>query len=233
MWILFLVMAGVWVKKPKVKKRLFIAAVVVLLIFSNHYLVSRFAGWWDYPRPVIDTTKTYSCAIVLGGFVSEDAQGQGFFNGSADRFIQGLRLTKTGQVSHILISSGNADLIPDQFREGDWVGHELKAMNVPDSAILIEDQSRNTIENARFTKALLLKQHLQPPYLLVTSAFHMRRARAIFEKEHIPVIPYACCFDGQPAKLSLNDLLPDAASLNAWTHYFKEAVGLWLVKHSG
>lgn len=230
LWVIALVIAGLIVKRPKVKKRLFVAAAVVLIIFSNPFLVSRVIMWWNYGRPMINPAKRYSCAIVLGGFASEDAQGNGFFNSSADRFIQGLRLKDQGQVSHILITGGSADIIPDRFREADWVGQELKVFNVPDSAVLIEDRARNTVENARYSKALLISHHLQPPYLLVTSAFHMRRALVVCAQEQLQVIPYASSFDGTPDKVSVDDFIPSANALGAWTIYLKEFVGIMMLK---
>ena len=65
--------------------------------------------------------KVYSCAIVLGGFSSEGENGEGFFNASADRFIQALKLKTTGKVSHLLITGGNSKIIPGKFIESIWV----------------------------------------------------------------------------------------------------------------
>ena len=225
-WILGLAIVGLLVKKPIIKKRLLLASVIVLFIFTDPFLMSKFSGLWDIKPVPLKTSGTYSCAIVLGGFSSRGNTGDGFFNISADRFIQGLKLISTGKVTHILITGGNGNLIPDGFTESDWVKTQLKLFNVPDSCILIENRSRNTIENAAFTKPILQKAHLQPPYILVTSAFHMRRSLGIFKKTGITIIPYPCNYlPGTGANTSIGDLIPDGSILGTWDYYIKEALG--------
>ncbi len=225
-WFLALFITALIVKKPKLRRRFLVSAVIVLLIFSNPFLFNRFAQAWNIAPQPLKKTGSYSCAIVLGGFAGEDANGDGVFNASADRFIQGLKLVVTGRASHILISGGNGNLVSSKFREADWVKTQLKLLNVPDSCILIEDQSRNTLENAAFSKKILANNHLQPPYVLLTSAFHMRRAYSIFKKEKIEVIPYSCNYIGGNANFSMGDLLPDAGTFGCWDIYIKEVVGV-------
>ena len=225
-WILALSTTAAIVKNVKLKQRLLIVSVVLLFVFSNPFLFNHFANFWDIKtRPLIDK-KQYSCVIVLGGFSSEDVNGNGFFNGAADRFIQGLKLITTHRATHILISGGNGGLLPDKFFEGDWVKGQLKQLSVPDSCILIEDRSRNTIENAAFSKVIIQKNNLSPPYILVTSAFHMRRSLGIFKKAKIDVIPYSCNYLTGGGSFSIDQFVPDAGILINWNVYIKEVVGL-------
>lgn len=222
-WVCFLLIAALICKRPRLKKRLFIASAVVFVIFSNPLLLRLVSSWWNYPSNEVN--GKYSCAIVLGGFASEKKGGSGYFNPACDRFIEGTELQATGRVSHILISSGNASLQPDGFREADWVKKELLKFNVPDSAILIESKSRNTIENAEFSKKILLAKHLPPPYLLVTGSFHMRRALYIFKKAGIAVIPYTSEYSAPFNGLSIGDLIPRPEVLSDWNTYTKEMIG--------
>jgi uncharacterized SAM-binding protein YcdF (DUF218 family) len=224
-WILALLIIGLIIKNPKRKKRLLVVGVALLYLFSTPFFLKAFQSVWDYkPYPVNDTTK-YSCAIVLGGFSSGGGADGGHFNGAGDRFIQGAKLMTTRQASHILISGGNGALVPGEFREATWVKTQLLKFNIPDSTILIESKSKNTIENAAFSKVLLQQKHLPPPYLLVTSAFHMRRAIMIFKKAGMPVVPYACDYSYGKIEFSLGDLLPEAYTLAKWEVYIKELVG--------
>jgi uncharacterized SAM-binding protein YcdF (DUF218 family) len=225
-WVFILIIILFITKNKKRKLRCLIAGVIILYVFSNSFLFNSFARCWDIPAHQVKNGESYSCAIVLGGFSGEDKNGNGHFNPAADRFIQGVQLFKTGGVSHILITSGNGSLNASKFREATWVKGQLQALKIPDSAILIESNSRNTIENARFSNALLKQSHLPGPYLLVTSAFHMRRAAMIFKKEGIPVIPYSCNFITNQYKYSFDDFfIPDAEKLNYWNTYIKEVVG--------
>ncbi|WP_429382026.1 YdcF family protein [Mucilaginibacter sp. UYCu711] len=169
-------------------------------------------------------TKKYSCVILLGGFSSSGPNG-GSFNGSADRFIQAVKLMSTKQASHILISGGNGELIPGKFREAAWVRTQLLKFNIPDSLILVESNSKNTIENAKFSKILLEKSNLPPPYLLVTSAYHLRRSLMIFKKAGIDVVPYASNYLSGGVGFGIDSFLPEAQTLARWELYTKEMVG--------
>lgn len=230
-WAIALLLIGLWSKKQVRRKRLFILSAAVLIVFSNTFLLSLFAHSWNIDTGSVDKHKVYSAAIVLGGFSSQDASGKGNFNAHADRFIQGLWLKTTGQVSHIFISGGNLMPRGDGFTEAVWVKDKLKECNVPDSAILFENRSRNTMENATFTRQVLQHANLKGPYLLVTSSYHMRRSMYIFKKAGLEVIPYSCDYIAGNDKLGLNDyILPSIYTLNNWGYYLKEIVG-FIVAH--
>jgi uncharacterized SAM-binding protein YcdF (DUF218 family) len=197
--------------------------IALLYIFGNTLLIKLFVRIWDidtYPP----TSKIYSSVILLGGFASEGENGKGVFNQSADRFIQATKLLANHNASHLLFTGGNAEIRPGKFREGYFARSELKEMHFADSTILIESQARNTIENALFSKKLLDQANLKPPYLLVTSAFHMRRSLLIFKKAGINVVPYPSDFL-MKEKVKWSDLLPNADAFSVWNKYIKEIVG--------
>lgn len=226
-WIAALLLIALFTKRPKLKRLTLIYGVVLLIFFSNPYILFQFARLYDIAPVPLNKNKVYSAAIVLGGFSGEDKNGNGFFNDKSDRFIQCLKLKFTGQVSHILVSGGSGNPQQNHFTEAGWVKGELLQFNIPDTAILIEQKSRNTLENAAYTKELLKKAHLAPPYLLVTSSWHMRRSWYIFKKAGLDVIPYPCDHISGNYKLYFVDYLPfDAATLSTWNLYTKEVVGL-------
>jgi uncharacterized SAM-binding protein YcdF (DUF218 family) len=224
-WIVLLVVLGIFVKKAGLKKKLFIAAAVVLFLFSDSFLLNQFTKRWDIAPVTLTSTGKYNCAIVLGGFSSELASGADFFNGSADRFIQALKLFQNGKVKRILVSGGNGSLFPDSFREGDWVKTQLLEFKVPDSCIIIEDKSRNTIENAAFSKIKLDSAHIKGPYVLITSGFHMRRSLQIFRKTKIDVTPFPCNYLTGDGYSGVGDFVPDPGVLATWNIYIKEMIG--------
>ena len=222
-WVLALLLYAVFCKNTRRKQKFLIAGVALLYIFGNSLFIKLFARMWDvdtYPP----TTKTYSSIILLGGFVSEGEDGKGIFNQSADRFIQATKLLANHNASHLLFTGGNADIKPGKFREGNFIRTELQKMHFADSTIFIESQARNTIENALFSKNLLEQAHLKPPYILVTSAFHMRRSLLIFKKAGIEVVPYPSDYIIK-GKLEFADLLPNADSFGQWGRYIKEIAG--------
>lgn len=225
-WIFVLLLIAAFTKRKKLRLWTSVSAVVLLLIFSNTWLCNWFAHKWEYPAVQLPDSAHYSCAIILGGFSSQTSATDGRFNAASDRFLQGLRLQKTGKVSHILVSGGNGTLDPRQYSEGVWAKNQLLQFGVPDSAILVEAKSRNTLENARFSAELLKQSGLKPPYMLVTSGFHMRRALMIFKRAGVEVTPYPCNFNtGNVGRPSLLDMIPDFEATTWWNSTIKEEWG--------
>jgi len=225
-WILVLLLWACIIKNNKYKRKLLITALVLLLFFSNTFILNLFAKHWDFaPAPL--KNPIYSCAIILGGYVSEDDTGKGYLNWAADRFIQGIKLKEAGKVTHLLFTGGSANLLPDKFNftEGNWLRSELSTFHFPDSTLLFEKKSRNTIENIQFSKAILVAKHLPPPYLVVTSAFHMRRAMLICKKEGVKAVPYPCNYFAGNGIANFGDFIPSAQTLADWNIYLKELVG--------
>ncbi len=230
-WAVALLIIAAVSKKPRRKKRCLIWSIVILVLFSNRFLLSLFAKAWDVAPAPLPEGKVYSAAIILGGFTNVDLENKGFFTDHSDRLIEGMYLKSTGRVSHIMMSGGNSDRIAKKFTEARWVRKTLLEMHYPDTAILIDQKSTNTYENAIYTKRILDSAHLKPPYLLVTSAFHMRRSMYNFKKKGMDVIPYPCDYLAGNAPLWVIDyFVPNANVMYAWDYYLKEAVGI-VVEH--
>ena len=225
-WIIVLIVAAWLVRKRRLKKIFVVAAITVFVVFGNRWLLNVFARNWQ-PAPVaVSSLRVYDCGIVAGGFASPDATANGYFNATADRFIQTVKLYKAGKIKNILISGGNGKDSEESFREAAWVRGELRAFGVPDSAILAEDLSNNTRENALNSKRILDSLHLKPPFLLITSAYHMPRAKLLFEKTGVPVDGFPCNYTDGRGSFSFLDLLPGVGGLLGWKTYLKEAVGV-------
>lgn len=225
-WILALFFAGLLVKKVRLKRRLLGLSFCLLVIFTNPLLVNIFARAWNVKSNELPGSG-YSCGIVLGGFSGNIYNGS--FNWAADRFIQAEILQTTGKTTHLLITGGSGSLINrDGYEEGKWAKSQLMKLKYPDSCVLEENNSRNTFENAEFSKEVLQAHHLKPPYVLITSEFHMRRSLLIFKKAGIDVLPYSCNTIAGGEKFTVSLLFPQASTLSNWEVYLKEVIG-WLV----
>ncbi|MDP4284761.1 MAG: YdcF family protein [Bacteroidota bacterium] len=227
-WIIILLITGYFLRNVSLKKKCKWLALFIFLLFSNQWLLDKYAMYWQ-PLPIaIDTTISFSCGIVSGGFASPDNNANGYFNSAADRFIQVVKLYKLGEIKHILISGGNGKQDEKNFREGAWVKSELKAIGSPDSVIFAEDKSNNTSDNAYNAKKILDSLKLKPPYLLITSALHIPRASLLFKKAGISTVPFPCNYIAGRGPFSLSSLLPTPSVLLDWNPYLKETAGyLW------
>ncbi len=227
-WIIVLLIAGYFLRKPMFKKICRGLALSIFLLFGNTGLLDWYAKKWQ-PAPVdINRDIAYSCGIVPGGFASPDAGENGYFNATADRFIQAVKLYKLGEIRHILVSGGNGKDDKKNFREGAWVKGELMVMGIPDSVIFAEDRSNNTSDNAIYAKQILDSLKLMPPYLLITSAHHVPRASLLFKNAGISIVPFPCSYIAGRGDFSISSLLPRLSTLSGWNIYLKETAGyLW------
>jgi uncharacterized SAM-binding protein YcdF (DUF218 family) len=225
-WVLALFIIAVFKHNQVKRRRYFIAGLTLLYVFTAPLLFKGFTRIWDVqPDPIKTDSVKYSCVIVLGGFSGQGIEGGGQFNRAADRFITATLLLTTDKARRILITGGNGELVPGPYSEAPWAKLQLQKLGIADSLILVEGKSRNTIENAAFSKKILRANNLKPPYLLVTSAFHMRRAVMIFNKKGIEVVPHPCNYLTDNKHVKLIDIVPQADVLSSWEIYLKEVVG--------
>jgi uncharacterized SAM-binding protein YcdF (DUF218 family) len=88
----------------------------------------------------------------------------------------------------------------------------------------VEERSRTTAENARLSRAMLQQHGIQKIYL-VTHAWHMPRARLVFEHAGFEVIPTPTAYATR-YRVTLLDFLPDARALRDSSIFFHEAIGI-------
>ncbi len=172
-------------------------------------------------------------AIVLGGAVSNPVppREEPELNESVDRVWHAARLYRTGLVQRIVVVGGN--LFHGAVPEAELIQRLLVELGVPAGAIELGTTSRNTYENALEAKAIMRRRPFESA-LLVTSAWHMPRALAIFKKAEIPVIPAACDFRGGDAAYdSLLGYLPHARAFAMTSEAIREWMGYYVYRWRG
>ncbi len=165
-------------------KKWVLGFTIFMYVISNSFLVDEVVRAWEYCDDDIYLKETkYDLAIVLGGMGRIDERQDRFdFGYSGDRLFQTLELYHKQRVKKLLITGGSGSISKPNHREAFYIKKYLKNIAIPDSNIIIENDSKNTYENAIFTKRVLDSIHFKGSILLVTSSFHMRRSLAIFEK---------------------------------------------------
>ena len=130
--------------------------------------------------------------IVLGGSIDPDlsiAHDTVVVRTAPDRIIAAAALAHRYPNARIMFSGGSANLISNDAREADFATGEFESLGISRSRLIIERGSRNTQENAEFSKALAAPKAGER-WLLVTSAFHMPRSVGVFRKAGFDVEPY-------------------------------------------
>lgn len=227
-WVFLLIISGYLVQK-NYRKKIHIVALLILLIFTNSALFQGVARIWE-PNPVCPEmlSEKSSTIVVLGGMASENKyNGLPRFSRSSDRFWQGYYLLKTGFADTLLISGGLGSLFDDQRSEGELWEEYLQRTGLMDENIMIESASRNTYENAVNSAALFEREHRTKRIILVTSAFHVPRARACFEKQGFDVEVFPADPVAGVRPLQWKDyLIPSAGVLETWGIFFREWAGI-------
>jgi len=185
----------------------------------------------DYPPMVLDEVPAADVILLLGGAVDSRAEGAqlGNLNRWADRVIFAAALYHAGKAPVILLSGGGALGAPS---EAALMRDILLALAVPTTAIMLEQDSRTTYDNARFSAPIIREQGWQN-VLLVTSAFHMRRSIAVFQRQGIPVIaaPTDHQFIDLPAVVM--DWFPTIHGMARTTYAMHELVGYLVYRLQG
>lgn len=228
---------GYWKYSRKYRVGYWLIGFALVMGFGNKALFSQVAQAWDTPFIYIHHMPRYEVAVILGGFAGTEKYPHDriYLNRASERIYQAISLYRHGKVGKLIVSGGNP--FPDGSGRSDAEISQMIFWDcaVPREDFLLEDSSRTTYENALYTKRLL-ERHFPPgtQVVLVTSAFHMRRAVACFEKMGISVVPFAVDHRATPPSGALDYwLLPTSDTFFQWKYYFHEWVGYITYKLKG
>lgn len=178
----------------------------------------------QHPQVAIQDVPQAEAIVVLGGAVSPAGHGELYPNleSGADRVWHAARLFHASKAPLMLISGGS-DPEHSATSEAEAMRRLMLALGVSEHAILLEQRSLNTAQNAKYSAGLLAQKDVTG-ILLVTSALHMPRAKALFEAEGLEVIPAATDHEVLSRPLWRN-LLPETSALDGSSRAIKEIVG--------
>lgn len=185
------------------------------------------------PRPATTcggATQPVDAIVVLGGAIAPQLIGdtRGRLHRGSDRLREAALLFHAGCAPRLLASAGGGIEPPAMAREADATRALLAELGIPLSALIVEDQSRTTAENAHYSARALGTGEHRPRILLVTSAWHLRRAVPLFEREGFEVLPVGADYRSLANCGGLHCLLPDSGALDATGMAWKEYLGYWV-----
>jgi uncharacterized SAM-binding protein YcdF (DUF218 family) len=174
-------------------RKLLIASVVVLAICGFSPLGNLVLYPLEQRFPPWDPTQGAPDGIVvLGGSIDADlsvAHDTAAFTAAAGRVIEAAALAHRYPNARVIFSGGSANLISADAREADYAAAIFERLGISRERLTMERRSRNTLENAEFSKALAAPKSGER-WLLVTSAYHMPRSVGLFRKAGFAVEPY-------------------------------------------
>lgn len=236
-WVLGLLLLAFFTKNKKFSKICLGIAIVLFLLFSNEWLVTRAYSLWEEPvYPISQITEPYDVAVIMGGFTDAAKQPRDrvYLTSAVDRMMHAIQLYRMGKVRKLLPSGGSGIPGFTEALEADMIKKAMMNCLVQPQDILVENRARNTRENAVFSAEIIRRNFQNPRVLVFTSAFHCRRSRASFEKAGLRV-------DVFPVDFKFNDpsfnwekaIIPSDDAWPMWSLLIHEIAGYLMYKLMG
>ncbi len=143
------------------------------------------------------------------------------------RCIHAAQLYKQGPKCPVVVCGGRFDDAAPELTLAALMRDFLVQLGVDQDDILLEDRSRNTYENAKFSAEILHQRGISQ-IALVTDAMHLRRAERCFRAFDIQPLGSGCRYRAREFRPSIMDLLPDPQAALRFQRAAHEWIGiLW------
>lgn len=241
-WALFLFALAIpWrvrsARRGRRRRRAFgIAAFAIVLVFSCPSVSNAITGYTE--SGAVTTYRpdvVYDTVIVLGGMGDENiwkTKGEPAWNDNVERILVAQRLLVEGKAKTAIVSGGPMNAAFAEWSEAKQLALQLRRSGIADDRILVEDRALNTRDNAVYS-AELARAHGFRRILAITSAFHVPRAAAAFQKVGLDVDWLPVDWRTDSRGLELGRLLPRAGALSQSTAMLRELFGRLVYKLTG
>ncbi|HEY3344246.1 MAG TPA: YdcF family protein [Anaerolineaceae bacterium] len=225
-------------RRPRVRNAALIISLALIWIGGNRWVADaliRSLEWRYLPPAALPHAEAI---VVLGGGTDPMVYPRSTteINSAGDRIIYAARLYKQGAAPHLLLSGGYITWTEDRpSTPAQEMADLLHLMDVPDTALWLQNHSQNTYEDALYSSQMLKEKGITR-VILITSAMHMPRAVELFRADGIDVIPAPTDYSVTAADFRsltwdslpgfLINLVPDVSSLRGTSTVLKEYIGL-------
>lgn len=237
-WVIGLLVFSFFSKVPGRKRKALGLALALIFLFTNHLIFNQIAKAWETKTITADQIATpFEIGILLGGYSNSHilpTHDRHNFSARANRFLNTYELYRAGKIKKILLTGGSGDILQNNPSEAEEVKQFLMLAGVPEADIIVEARSKNTYENAVFTKEILDRDYPGATCLMITSAWHMPRSIGCFEKAGVRFTPFSVDFLTEKDRwLPENSLIPDRNGFYYWEVLIKEWVGCVMYRIQG
>jgi uncharacterized SAM-binding protein YcdF (DUF218 family) len=234
---------GLWWINSKWTPAPIAAALIILFLSGNTWISHWLAQSLEWQNIVKTELPTVDAIVVLGGATRSQAYPRPDvdFTDAGDRVWYGANLYHAGKAPKIIVSGGRITWQGDGSSEAEDMTKLLAKMGVPKLDIIPEPNSFNTRDNAVYVQKILKAQNFKT-ILLVTSAMHMPRSMAIFQRLGIKAIAAPTDYrislleidqpNGQTAAAILS-FLPNEDCFSLTTQAIREYIGIFVYKLRG
>ena len=222
-FVIFLFILGVYYNS----KKIIFSALTVLILSSTPILSDKLVNYLeiDYEPINIEDVEKADAIIVLSGMINTLQTKNIYnyeFNGAVDRFIKGIDLFKNGKANYLVFTRGK---IPWSvgISEGEYLKKLAINFGVPEKKIILTESVENTEQEANSIKNIFPNKNSK--LILVTSAYHMKRALKIFNSAELKVLAYPVDFRKKTKKFTIMDIIPSANAFSKTSYSIREIIG--------
>ena len=235
---LLLLMALIW---GRPRRLAIVLALVILWLASSRYVAYSLIRSLEGRYPSLSGAPAADAIVVLGGGTrsNDPPRPMTEVNEAGDRLIYAAKLYRDGAAEVVLVTGGSIEWMQPEgvAPEANDMAALMQLLGVPDEALWLEAQSRNTYENALYSREMLAEAGLDD-ILLVTSAMHMPRSVPLFIAQGLQVTAaptdylvsdaeWQHLWRGGPTATLIN-LLPNVEYLTYTTRCLKEYIGIFV-----
>jgi uncharacterized SAM-binding protein YcdF (DUF218 family) len=223
MLVIILIIIGL-IKHKKKLIYLSIGALYVMStpIFSNNFF--KLVEGSEYRKP-ISVVDNGDAIVVLSGMLEINEVGDSKYIewGDPDRFFGGIALFKAGKAHKLVFTGGKMPWDKTKNTEGEVLKEYAVSNGIPSEKIFVTKDVENTAD-----EAIAVKELISPSkrIILVTSAFHMYRAKMLFKKQGFIIFPYSVDYKNSGNyTTTILDFIPNAGNLEKTEIGIKEVIG--------
>lgn len=209
------------------KKRPIIISVILLYFFSTPLVSDRIFYLIEnsIQQPKIEEISKTEAIVVLSGMVSFVRSGTAKIHEwkDPDRFFGGIDLFKKNKANFLIFTEARLPWTKSNVAEGTYLKKKAINMGINASNILVTEEVQNTKQEAQKVSKILKNKNRN--IILVTSAFHMPRAKSLFEEEGFRVIPFPVDFKVSEKSTTIMDFFPLSSGLEKTSAASRELIG--------
>ncbi len=226
--LIILILAGLLLinkKRRLLGKSLIFLGVALLYVLSIAQVADFIVKPLEKPFPPLKGEDLRADAVVVLGGGSVDLEWLGAAPvpnpETLSRLVTGVELARKFRIP-LVLSMGNGEPFATKVNDANTMAAAALELGIPKKQMIVENVSRDTVENSYAVRKLVKGNRI----ILSTSAYHMRRAKAMFAKRGFTVIPAPSYYLAQTRKFTPISLIPRTADLAMSTTGIAEWVSL-------
>lgn len=178
--------------------------------------------------------KVDAIVVLSGGIKNQYPRGGMIYEwNDPDRFFAGIKLFKLNKSRRLIFTGGKSPISIQSITEGDLLFKEALSYGIDAKNIIVTNEVKNTKQESRAVKNILSKFKKESQtysIILITSAFHMQRAKKLFDREGINTISFPVDFKSSfesDIEIIRNPLswIPSTSNLDKSSFSIREIIG--------